>query len=77
VPGALPAYCPHCRDPKWSDFRLFRCRHCAHQFTTDNLLARPYRLYMECPSCHKRHWHAGRERHPLAWLLRRLDLRVA
>lgn len=70
APGSLlPATCPYCHTTRWSDFRLFTCRYCAHQFTTTRLRGWPYRLFAECPACHRTHWHAGCEQHPLRWLL--------
>lgn len=65
----LPAICPHCRSPRWSEFRVFRCRCCSHQFMTTNLASWPYWLFSECPACHQKQWHPGCEKHPLRWIL--------
>ncbi|HEY3376395.1 MAG TPA: DnaJ domain-containing protein [Armatimonadota bacterium] len=69
---APPHQCPHCHSAHWSEIRLFRCLHCAHQFVTRDLTTWPYGLFTECPACHRRNWHPGCERHPLRWVLNKL-----
>lgn len=68
----LSKRCPRCRSTQWSDFRVFRCRHCEHHFSTSNLSAWPYWVFAECPSCHRAHWHPQCEKNPLRWVLNRL-----
>lgn len=66
-----PRACPHCRSQRWSDFRVFRCRYCGHQFLSAALLTLghfplwpwPYWLFPECPACRKRGWNVRCERH--------------
>jgi hypothetical protein len=70
----LPPCCPRCHSPRWSDFRLFCCRYCDHQFAAGDLLLWPYWLFRECPACHARHWHGACERHPLRWALNVLNV---
>jgi len=75
----LPARCPRCHSPRWSDFRLFRCQHCHQRFSSAALFTLPrtplllwpwpYWLFPACPYCRKRHWHRSCERHPLRALL--------
>lgn len=72
VTGDLPERCPRCRSTRWSDFRLFHCRFCHHRFSSNNLVAWPYWLFAECPSCHAAHWHQGCENHPFRWMLNRI-----
>jgi len=69
-PNGLPTVCPRCRSHRWNEFRLFQCRHCGHRFSSSGLYAWPYRLFAECPSCRKAHWHSGCERNPIINLLR-------
>ena len=65
--------CRHCHSPHWSDFRVFQCRHCAHQFTSDSLHTRPDHLFPVCPACRRvTDWHPGYGKNPLRWLRSKL-----
>lgn len=86
--GTLPpAECPGCRSRRWSDFRVFRCRHCGHQFISAAMFTLgqsviwpwPYWFFPGCPACHQRGWNARCERHAfkpvlnlLRWVLEKL-----
>lgn len=77
--NGLPARCPRCRSRLWSDFRLFRCRHCHERFTSTALIVIPflslafwpwpYWVFPVCPACGQPHWHIDCELHPLRGVL--------
>jgi DNA-directed RNA polymerase subunit RPC12/RpoP len=70
--GPVPRSCLFCSAGDWNAFRLFKCLHCGHEFTTLSLRRRPYLLFSVCPLCAKARWHAGLETSPLSSLLRLL-----
>ena len=73
--NGMPARCPNCHSRRWSDFRLFRCRHCRERFRSTALIVVPYLslsfwpwpywVFPACPACGKSHWHLDCEIHPL------------
>jgi hypothetical protein len=68
-----PSACPSCRSRCWSDFRLFVCRHCGRRFSTSSIYRWPYRVFPRCPACRQASWHTGCERHPLRWVINKLN----
>jgi len=61
VRGPVNRYCPACGASDWNALRLFKCRHCGQEFTSQSLHREPYLLHAVCPACRKPQWHAGRE----------------
>jgi DnaJ-class molecular chaperone len=61
VRGPVHRACPACGASDWNALRLFKCRLCGQEFTSQSLHRDPYLLHASCPACLKPHWHAGRE----------------
>jgi len=61
VRGPVHRSCPACGASDWNALRLFKCRFCGQEFTSQSLHRDPYLLHASCPACRKPHWHTGRE----------------
>ncbi|NIM05379.1 MAG: DnaJ domain-containing protein [Armatimonadetes bacterium] len=68
--GRVPRTCSFCNAADWNAFRVFKCLHCGHEFTTLSLRRRPYSLFPGCPLCARPYWHTGLESGPVSTLLR-------
>lgn len=68
--GPVPAACPACGAKDWNAFRLFKCRHCQHEFSSPSLGRTPYLLFQACPSCNQTNWHIGKEAKPLSGIFK-------
>jgi len=68
--GKSPSVCPICKAEDWKTFRIFKCRLCGLEFTSNSLRRNPYLLFPTCPACDRPKWHNGLESSPLNGLLR-------